>query len=505
MKTILVNPPSNTYRKPEEHLWLAYLRSYLLSNWYDCDVIDWYLLWIDNDNIVKHIVSDHLCNVVWLSPSIDSLVNTKEIIKNIKQIRKDIIILLWWHLATFSYGELLDEWVDFVVKWEWELTLLELIQCIDGNSKDFSNIKWLAYKNDLNQIIQTPSRNLIENLDCLPFPDRLTANLANQQWALTQISWSRWCYWNCSFCSINSLYRLSDWSVWRWRSADSIVQELLYLNKTYWFKIFKFVDDSFLWKWIEWQKRGFEIANKIIDAWLDIKFRISIRADSVDRSLFSVLKKAWLYSVSVGIESWHERALKTFNKGISVDKNREALNILKELEIITLMWFIWFDPYTNIPECEENLAFLKEMDFALVDVISKPLFIHAKDPITNTLMAEGRLKDRDFPNYKYEIADYRTKIFHKLLEDWNSYNKNIYYEITDMLTAPRITTKEQENLLIKLFKKIRVIDLNIYEMLLDAIKLGKSEADLYSILSNYKYLKMNDLNSIEQEFYNLIS
>ncbi len=507
MKTILINPPSSTHRKPEEHLWLAYLKSFLERNWLNCEIIDWYLEWINNNEIIEKI-DFNVCNIVWLSPSIDSLNNTREIAEKIKSIKNDIYIVLWGHLATFSYNDLLKEDIfDIVVRWEWEITFSEVVKNINNKNKNtnLSNIKGIAYKDTEKRIIKNSSRDLIDNLDTLPFPDRQNTLLAKQIWAICQISWSRWCYGNCSFCSINSIYRLSNWKTRRWRSAQNIVDELKHLNKLYGISIFKFVDDCFIGSWPDGKKRAAEIANLIIKSDIKIRFRISVRPNDVEENLFQLLQKAGLYSVSVWIESWHQRALKTFNKWTTIDENKKALNILKNLGIITLMWFIGFDPYTTIKECEQNIEFLKEMDFALSDIISKPLFIHANDPITTQLLKENRITERNFPNYRYNIDDSDARKVHNLLVNRNEFNKNIYYEITDMLTAPRITTKEQEKLLLDLYYKLRKIDLNIFDDVLIAVKQWDTNSSL-SLLLNHEIEKYDwEIKNIQHKFYQLIN
>ncbi len=504
MKTILINPPSTTYRKPEENLGLSYLKSFLLKNNQNCEIIDGYLKNLSNQEIIDRILFDKDCKVIWFSPYIDSLQSMEEIISCIRGYRKDIIVVLWGHLATFSYEDLLQNDVDYIVRWEGEQTLLELVEAIELWKKELSFINWISYKNSNNEIVTTASRDLIWNLDSLPFPDRTDASYAKWEWALCQISWSRWCFWNCSFCSISSLYKLSNGSAWRGRSVDDIISELKILEES-WFKMFKFVDDSFIWPWKKGRDRILNLAKKIISEWLNIRFRISTRADSVDKELFTLLKQAWLYSVSIWIESGHQRALDTFNKWVEIETNQKALNILKDLNIITLMGFIGFDPYTNIDECEQNLSFLKEMDFALVDVISKPLFVHAKDPITSTFLNEWIINGRDFPNYTYDIEDKKAKVLHSLLLDWNNINKDIYYEITDMLTAPRITNITQEKELIKIFKELRSLDMEIYEKLLSMVKWNSSINELNLYLSKYKEAHFDKLNFIKNEFYKLIS
>jgi len=373
-----------------------------------------------------------------------------------------------------------------VVRGEGEITFSKVVERLFlRKSKTLKGIRGVAYRNR-GRIIFSKPRDLIENLDTLPFPDRENTLNAVSQGSLVQISGSRGCYGNCSFCSINSLYKLSDGASWRGRSAKNIVDELQYLNRDLGFSMFKFVDDSFFGPGDYWKERAIEIADEILARKLNIRFRISVRVNNVDKKVFLKLKKAGLYAVSVGVESGVQRALNTFRKGTTVAQNKLALQILRDLGIITLMGFIGFDPYTSLDEVEENIQFLKSNMFCLSDVISKPLYVHAEDAITKSLMAEGRITGRNFPNYTYDVQDIRVGKILGYLELWNNFNRNLFYKISDPLTAPRITRKEDEAILLRLHIKMREMDIVVYEAIVKMVKLGYTEESIATYLENFK-------------------
>lgn len=502
METLLINPPSNSYRKPEEHLGLAYLKSYAERNNHNVSILDCYLDKSIQVETILTIIREKACSVVGISPSIDSFEQSYQISAAIKEKFENVMIVWGGHLATFSAEELLlkEPSIDVIVRWEGEITFLELLNFWQNNiGWLLGDIPGIAFRQD-GKIQVNPSRPLITDLDELPHPDRSYANLAVQQWSVTQISWSRWCYWNCSFCSINALYRLSDGSAWRGRSPKNIVDELEKLNKNFGIWIFKFVDDSFFWPWKNWRDRWFQIANEIIKRGLKIKFRISVRADNVELDLFQKLKEAWLYSLSIWIESWHNRGLRTFNKWITTEQNKKSLDILKELGIITLMGFIGFDPYTNMEEIEQNLSFLKETNFALTDIISKPLFVHAQSPIALKLLNEWRIDEKGLPNYKYELEDEDARKVLFWLKYWNGFNRDLYYAVSDMLTAPRITSLEQEKILLGLHRRMRMIDLDIYQTIISLVKNNLNDEQIKQALETEKEKYVLEWSEIEKIF-----
>lgn len=505
MKVILVNPSSDTFRMPEENLGLAYLKSHLVSNGFETEIIDAYLENFSVAEVVRQVTSSKECFFVGLSPYIDSLLYSKEITNEVKKRRADIKVCWGGHLASFSAQELLscNENIDFIVRGEGERTLQEILEvCSYQDEQQYDKVRGLVYKDESGRIILNPKRDLLENLDELPFPDRSKTLISAKGNALVQISGSRGCYGNCSFCSINSLYKLSNGKSWRGRSAKNIVDELETLYSQG-YSMFKFVDDSFFGPGKDWRHRAFSIANEIMARGLRIRFRISTRANNVEREVFSHLKDAGLYSVSIGIESGVQRALDTFRKGITVEQNEIALEVLKDLGIITLMGFIGFDPYITLEELECNLDFLKKHSFCLTDLVSKPLYVHADDEITRTLIKEGKVIERKFPNFIYEIDDVRAKKVLRSLEYWNAFNKHLFYRISDPITAPRITTEYEEVVIGRLHQEMRFIDLGVFEGVVKMVKLGYSQESIFSALEDHRRQVVPKWQKIEQEFNQL--
>lgn len=505
MKIILVNPPSHTYRNPEEHLGLAYLKSFLKVNKFNVDIIDGYLLGLSCRQVCKKIFKDKQVKIVGLSPSIDSLKESIEISNEIKKNRPDIFICWGGHLASFSAEDLLNNYscVDFIVRGEGEITLLEIVKRnVSVNKFNLKNINGVVYRENGKVVFSDP-RNLIEDLDDLPFPDRLNTQKAVKQGSLVEISGSRGCYGNCSFCSINSLYKLSGGKKWRGRSAKNIVDELEQLNRKFGFSMFKFIDDSFFGPGTDSQERVEKIAEEIIKRDLKIRFRISIRSNDVDKKVFIKLKKAGLYAVSIGIESGFQRALNTFNKGTTTKQNKKALKVLKDLKIITLMGFIGFDPYMSLPEVKKNVTFLETTTFCMSDIISKPLFVHAQDKITQQLIKDKLVDGRDFPNYTYIIKDKKVQTVFESLKYWNSFNKELFYKVSDPLTAPRITLKKDELKLLRLHLQMRKIDINIYKKIVKLVNNNKAEKEIKIFLDKQRKIVIPKWQQIDKKF-NLI-
>ena len=63
----------------------------------------------------------------------------------------------------------LNEGADFILMGEAELTLLELINALTTDATDYFSIEGLAFRQN-DAIVKTKHRNVMKELDALPFP-----------------------------------------------------------------------------------------------------------------------------------------------------------------------------------------------------------------------------------------------------------------------------------------------------------------------------------------------
>lgn len=281
-----------------------------------------------------------------------------DICDNIKKEKK-IHITCGGHFVTAGYQSILERFpnLDSVVRGEGEYTLLELAQKI-LNEEEWRQVPGLAFKHE-GKICLSQARELIENLDELPFPARdfLDRKIAKgEQIDTIYIYSSRGCYGVCNYCSIKAFYG----PVWRGRSAENIVDEIEYLNKKYNPKKFMFTDDNFMGSGKKGKTRVLEIAREIIRRNLNIKIIISCRVNDVDPKVFSLLIKAGLVEVYMGVESFSQSELDYFNKNVRTEDIYRAIEFLQNKKIFISAGFIMFTPYTKLEDITDNIKFLKK-------------------------------------------------------------------------------------------------------------------------------------------------
>ncbi|NVN98818.1 MAG: B12-binding domain-containing radical SAM protein [Geobacteraceae bacterium] len=190
---------------------------------------------------------------------------------------------------------------------EGELPLLELVNAL-GAKNDYLHINNFWFRNGT-EIIKNPLRNLISNLDELPFPDR---ELFDYQQIVNdnyddgaEFMVGRGCPFLCSFCinkSLQDLYRGKGTFV-RYRTVDNVISEIRQVVAKY-SNISKitFQDDILALnkKWLT------EFSGKYASE-IGIPFRCNLRADNVDVETLSLLKQANCSELWVGVETGSER------------------------------------------------------------------------------------------------------------------------------------------------------------------------------------------------------
>ncbi len=295
--------------------------------------------------------------------------------------------------------------LDCIVRFEGEFTLLELAQRLAGG-RDWHDVRSLAYR-DQGQMVTTPLRPLIDDLDELPFPIRFSYLDTPMGVKATSILASRGCPRACSFCSIRRFYAIPQGRIRRTRSPRNVVAEMDELFTTQGVRIFLFQDDDFSLmsrrdrQWIE------EFRDRLVEYRLDrqVIWKISCRADEIDRDIFTALKAAGLYLVYLGLESGNETGLRTLNKGITVAQNREAVHILQEIGVRFNFGFMLFDPSSTIERVLENVRFLRAIDDGTVPLTLGKMMPYAETDIEDVLRRENRLRGTRYrPDYTFVDA-----------------------------------------------------------------------------------------------------
>lgn len=350
MDILLINPAPPREDRIAEHLGISSLKAFINSHGMEADTLDLSIERLSIEDTVGRIWSIQP-RMVGISMLDDSKDNGIAIIKRLTEREYKGKIVIGGYFPTFASKEILRDFpqVDYVVRGEGELTLLQLMEVELNKAKALTldQIDGLSYRRD-GEIYENPSRPLIADLDILPPVDRKYAPQVLEAKQYLSIYATRGCWGGCSFCDIVGLYGISKGKRWRRRSVKHLVDELESLVRQFNTRHFIFNDDQFLIKGKSAYRLVDEFALEVERRTLNIEFELMCRADTVNRKVMQRLKEVGLKRVFLGLESFDEKQLKRMNKRISVRQNLKAVITLYKLKIDVIASVILADAFTTL-------------------------------------------------------------------------------------------------------------------------------------------------------------
>lgn len=202
-----------------------------------------------------------------------------------------------------------DPNVNMICVGEGEYALLDVLERMKHGG-DLSSIPNIWVKNEAGDVFRNPVRDLVADLDSLPFTDR---SIMDYQDIIDKcntepvIMSSRGCPYNCTFCSnsaIKALYRGKGRYV-RQRSPESLIAEIRAMREQYEFNTLNFYDECFGYN-KKWVARFCELYK----AEFGYPFGCFIRAEASDRETFQIMADAGLKLIYMGVESGNEHLRK---------------------------------------------------------------------------------------------------------------------------------------------------------------------------------------------------
>jgi radical SAM superfamily enzyme YgiQ (UPF0313 family) len=174
--------------------------------------------------------------------------------------------------------------------------------------------------------------------------------LKKKHWCIVQCS--RGCPFECVYC--NKFFG----SKLRYRSINSIINELKLLEDKYNIEEIFFIDSTFTVN----KRFVMELCNAIVDNNIKIKWGCETRVDCVDDELLELMSKANCKTIWFGIESFSNSILELNKKGVSIDKIISAIKMVSKYNDIETKAFIMLGMMGETKETlEYTLAMVKEL------------------------------------------------------------------------------------------------------------------------------------------------
>ena len=477
-KIILTTLSPDTHRTSEENLGLAYLAAVLRKNGFNVEIIDGWLGGLKDEEVLRRIIEKKDTAIVGVSCYMSNNDKSIELAKKIREISPNIKLMCGGFGPSFNPQRFVEDRIfDVAMIGEGEESIVEVCDYFIGNRKNkIGEIKGIAYE-DNGEICKTEKRDLICNLDTIPFPARDTMRMAKERKSTVNILTARGCMGNCLFCSVNAFNKLSKGNKWRARSVDNIVDELEQLQNMG-VKYIKVIDDSFLENDRDenWTK---QFRDKIKERGIEVSLRGSLKADQVEDKKIKYLKEAGFHSFACGIENGSNTALKRMNKSASLEDNKRALDILKKYGIYVQAGFILFDDNTTFEELKENYEFLREYDWIITKGIFSEMFAADGTLYTEKLKKEDKIVKVDiYDNNKYDIKNSKVKLTYNALKRWHKSHMKLYDMIIDPISSPKAIDSIGERKFYDLYYQLKLKDLDFMQMVLEEVEHGISEEKL---------------------------
>lgn len=265
------------------------------------------------------------------------------------------------HMGIYPKESMTHRAIDYAVTGEAEMSLIPLVEGVLAGQKDLSHIRGIVYRNERDEIVETPHALSLNPVDDAPFPTRhlidnsLYYSFISQYRNFSAIITSRGCPYKCIFCEQGA-------KAFRGRSAENVVNELEVAYKEHGVREFDFFDSSFTIQ----KKRVEAICEEIMRRKLPIVWSARTRADCVDKDLLRIMNKAGCMRIYYGIESGNEKILRTLLKESELDQIQTVIKDTRKAGINTFGYFMIGNPGETRETIRETINFAKNLDLDYV-------------------------------------------------------------------------------------------------------------------------------------------
>lgn len=209
----------------------------------------------------------------------------------------------------------IPEFVDYIVQGEGERAILKII---NGEAKK--------------RIIREEKINDLDSLSIEPWDifTKLSYDYTCPWMDIKPIfamNTSRGCPFNCSFCSVGSIWGKQ----YTYFSADRIIYEIEYLIKNFNAKGIYFREDNFTFN----LKRTEDFCKKMIKKSFNISWACETRVDNMTEDMIELMSAAGCRALYLGVESGSQKILEMLNKKITIEQIENAINWCKKYNIRT--------------------------------------------------------------------------------------------------------------------------------------------------------------------------
>ncbi|MDR3704416.1 MAG: radical SAM protein [Paludibacteraceae bacterium] len=385
MKITFLTPPSLAHIKPAErtagctrvvydmpNIYLLTVVALLEEQGYEINHVDFVLEKKTFADFEAFIASDDSDAYCFWSVNLSMDVDLKAL-ELIRKYHPETYAVFMGPAPTYYIQNFLLDVKMFVVRGEPELTVKELFSCL-AKRDDWNNTKGISFL--LNGKVQNnSSRDLMKNLDELPFPSRhfiekyhfFNPKLKESPYAA--VITSRNCPFKCIYCVPSSLTFAREIEYKNvhgkkppisYRSVENVTAELELLHQQG-YKSIGFMDDNFIVTAKRLREIG-EVLKKYNFVW-----GCQARADAIDDEIAEILSDTGCQYVDLGVESFNDEILTYIKKGLTSQQIYAAIDSLKKYNVpAKLNILIGTSPLETVATIKETMKKAKQLNVSQV-------------------------------------------------------------------------------------------------------------------------------------------
>lgn len=367
LKTVFINPSLRPDSKRRQlPVGLAYIMSAVKRAGFEFDLIDMDVNGLSMQDLEK-MLTDKEYDIYAIGCIVTGFKLVRQVSDIIKKIHPEAIVIAGNSVAT-SIPELLLKHtrVDIAVMGEGDVTIVELLKALESGA-DLSHINGIAFKQG-GDIVHTPPRPVIPNIDTFGFPDwkifdlikynqygYVNANcFSTDKVLLYPLNAARGCPFNCSFC-----YHVFKGQKYRKYSESLVMDEIKRLHNEYGCNYISF-----------WDELTFSTIKSVRDMVMQIRgldFKIGWEATSRGNlfrkghlDLIKEMKDSGCENISFSLENADPKILAAMNKKISVPDVIEQAKVLWEGGVVPLTSVIFGYPQETPESIERTIEVCEE-------------------------------------------------------------------------------------------------------------------------------------------------
>jgi radical SAM superfamily enzyme YgiQ (UPF0313 family) len=474
----LINPNNpGSYRSAQivaENLGIAQLASYVEALGYEGQLVD-ARLWNQQPEGSARLVKEFNPAVLGVSLICEQAVPwTNDFLKEFDNSPEGPICLAGGYFPTLQpeVALTLMPRLEAIVLGEGELVLEEMLLRLAKSPETWRDSAGICVRSAGPFFQRNPRPALVNDLDKLPWSRRYAAPLMDEAFEVL-IEGSRGCKLACTFCAIRPFFQSNGESVWRGRTPESLVAEMVHVRQANSkLRKFRFVDPDFIGFEANGTKRALRLAGLIADRLPGIEFYVEARAQSVrgNGHVFRLLRDAGLREVFIGVESGSQRILDKINKNTTVDDIIDAVAALKDMGISVSFGFMMFTPWTKEEDLRANVAMLRTLGSVEFDKLFHEMDLIPGTPAIKQGQALGPIMAKQGTGYyTYPMSSLaeRVRLCGRALElRHRDFMEKVWFlgkDVQRSIQTRRVGARELDQ---------RVTDLNLkmFEFCIDALK-----------------------------------